>query len=125
MLNFKFNPAEQGLRKVLKKYEVLALSYQWKVGEQGANSRSVTNAVNEQLSDIEKVSRASIILFLNRMVDQGVLGFHDITGKGGYQRVYYPLMDEKEYVKNIAIVSIESLLMDFPEETLKVLVEYL
>jgi hypothetical protein len=73
------------------------------------------------MSDGEKISRASIIFFLNEMVDQGVLSFHDATGKGGHQKLYYPLMDEKEYVRNIATVSIESLLKDFPKETREVL----
>jgi predicted transcriptional regulator len=124
MLNFTLNLAEQGLRKVLKKYQILALRYLWEVGEQRANSRAVVEAVNEQLLDFDKVSRASIILFLNKMVEQGVLGFRDATGKGGHQKQYYPLMYEKEYIKQVASTVIENLLKDFPEATRAVLEEY-
>jgi predicted transcriptional regulator len=125
MLNFVLDPSKQGLAKVLRKYQILTLLYLWEVGEQRANSGLVMNAVNEQLSDFEKVSRASIIIFLNRMVEQGVLGFRDATGKGGHQKQYYPLMYEKEYIKQIASTVIKNLLKDFPEETKKVVVEYL
>ena len=123
MLNFVLDPSKEGLGKILKKYQELALRYLWEVGEKGVNSRLVFYAVNEQLPDGEKFSRTSFIFFLNRMVDQGVLDFHDATGKGGHQRHYYPLMDEKEYLRNIATVCIESLLKDFPDETKAVLVK--
>ncbi len=38
----------------------------------------------------EKRSRASVILFLNDMVDEGILEYEEKTGKGRYHRVYYP-----------------------------------
>jgi hypothetical protein len=47
------------------------------------------------------------------------------TGKGGHHRIYYPLMDEKGYVKHLIKTMVESLLRDFPEETREALDEYL
>ena len=50
----------------------------------------------------DKKSRASVIFFLNDMVDEGVLGWHDKTGKGGHHRLYYPLMTEKQFWEHVA-----------------------
>jgi len=49
------------------------------------------------LTTDDKKSRASVIFFLNDMVDEGVLGWHDRTGKGGHHRLYYPLMTEEQF----------------------------
>ena len=40
------------------------------------------------------VSRASIINYLNAMVDEGLLGYTEITGKGGHRRIYSQKYDE-------------------------------
>ena len=58
------------------------------------------------------------------MVDQGVLAYREATGKGGYHKIYYPLMDEKGYVKYLVNTMVESLMRDFPKETREVLNEY-
>ena len=58
---------------------------------------------------------------MNKFVDQGVLAYREATGKGGYHKIYYPLMDEKGYVEYLIKTIIESLMRDFPEETREVL----
>ena len=37
------------------------------------------------------ISRASVIFFLNRCVDLGVLAYAEATGKGGVHRLYAPI----------------------------------
>ena len=78
---------------------------------------------NETLGPDKIISRASVIFFLNRMVDQGVLGYRSRTGKGGHHRVYYTLLDEKAYKKHLLKTIVESLMRDFPEETREALDE--
>jgi len=73
MCGLLFDPSQTGLRKTLKKYEELALRLIWEKGEEGAGSGITWKVVNERLGEGKTISRASIILFLNRMVDQGVL----------------------------------------------------
>ena len=97
MSSFKFDPSKPGLRKTLREWEELALRYIWSVGEVGAGSGIIWKSVNEQLGPEESISRASIIIIMNRLVDQGVLGYREGTGKGGHHKIYYPLMDEKGY----------------------------
>ena len=117
MSGFKFDPSQSGLRKMLKDWEELALRYIWSVGEEGAISGPIWKNVNEQLGPGKSISRASIIIIMNRLVDQGVLGYREGTGKGGHHKIYYPLMDEKGYMKYLIKTMVESLMRDFPEET--------
>ena len=124
MATFKLDPSQQGLRKTLKEYEELALRFIWEIGEEGAGSGITWSTVNERLGEGKTISRASIIFFLNRMVDQGVLSWRDATGKGGHHRIYYTNLDEVEYRKYILRTVIKSMMKDFPEHTREVLKEF-
>ncbi|MBA7629916.1 hypothetical protein ES703_37423 [subsurface metagenome] len=121
MAVFKFNPAETGLRKTLKEYEEIALRHIWSIGEEGAGSGKTWEHVNKELDEGKSISRASIINFLNRMVDEGVLGFRDATGKGGHHRIYITKLDERGYEKYIVRTLLESVAKDYPKETKEVL----
>ncbi len=121
MVVFKFNPAETGLRKTLREYEEIALRYIWYMGDKGAGSFKTWENVNRELGDDKSISRASIINFLNRMVDEGVLGFRDATGKGGHHRIYITKLDESGYKKYIVRTLLESVAKDYPKETKEVL----
>jgi len=123
MTVFKFDPAQSGLRKTLREYEEIALRYIWDVGDEGAGSGKAWMYVNEQLKGGKSISRASVIFFLNRMVDEGVLGFRDATGKGGHHRIYVPNLDEKGYKKYVVETLLKSVAKDFPEATKEVLRE--
>jgi len=117
MASFKLDPSRQGLRKTLKEYEEIGLRYVWSQGEKGVSSGKTWKAVNERLGPDKSISRASVIFFLNRMVDQRVLDYTSATGKGGYHRVYYPVMGERGYKKYLLKTAVASLMRDFPEET--------
>ena len=81
--------------------------------------------VNEALSEkSESRSRASIIFFLDDMVEEGVLDYEVTTGKGGYFRIYKTKINEREYRKHILRNVIDSIMKDFPEETKEVIQEY-
>ncbi len=124
MCGLKIDPSKVGLRKTLREYEELALRYIWENGEEGATSAPTWRTVNERLGEGKTISRASIINFLNRMVDQNVLSWRDTTGKGGHHRIYVPNHDEREYWKHILRTVIKSMMTDFSEETLEVLNEF-
>ena len=124
MSGFKFDPYQPGLRKTLREWEELALRSMWDVGEEGDKTKAVWERVSEGLGEGKSISRASIIVFLEKLEGQGVLGFRDATGKGGHHKVYYPLMDEKGYVKYLLKTMVESMMRDFPEETHETLKEF-
>ncbi len=124
MASFKFDHTKHELRKTLKEYEEAGLRYVWSLGEKGVGSGKTWVAVNEKLDPEKRVSRASVIFFLNRMVDQGVLDYRSATGKGGHHRVYFPILDEREYKKFLLKTVVESMLRDFPEETREALKDF-
>jgi len=117
MASFKLDPSRQGLRKTLKEYEEIGLRYVWSIGEGGVGSGKTWEAVSERLGPDKSISRASVIFFLNRMVDQGVLEYRSATGKGGHHKVYFPAMDERAYKKYLLKTVVKSLMKDYPEET--------
>ena len=117
----KIDVGEDGFNAVLKPYQIEAMKYLWASPGVGRSSREVWDAVNEALPDGESISRASIINSLNALVDDGVLEFHEITGKGGYRRIYKPTFDESGFKRYIAETTLRKLLHDFPEETRMVL----
>ena len=114
----KIDVGETKYRAVLKHYQILAMKYLW-ANPEGKSSREVYEAVNDAFKGNESRSRASIINSLNALVDDGVLGFHEITGKGGHRRIYKPSFDEIGYKEYIAETVLRKLLKDFPEETRK------
>ncbi len=121
MCGFIFDPSKNGLRKTLKEYEELALRYIWETGEEGAGSGLTWRAVNERLEEGKTISRASVIFFLNRMLDQDVLTWRDATGKGGHHKIYITKLDENGYRKYVVRTLLESVAKDFPEATKEVL----
>ena len=121
MSGFKFDPSKPGLRKILREWEELALRCMWDLRGEGAISRAVWERVNEGLGEGRSISRASIILFLEKLEGQGVLGSRDATGKGGHHKIYHPLMDEKGYRNYLLKTVIESMRRDSPEATREVL----
>ena len=87
---------------------------------QPARVREVWSHVNEKL-DNKTISRSSIIIFLNALVDEGILEYEERTGKGGYYRVYKPKMVKVEFRKYLVKMVISSLMKNFPNETKEVL----
>ena len=56
-----------------------------------------------------KISRASVIFYLNFLVRDGLAEFKDATGKGGHHRLYKIPVSIIEVRKHIAIKMIEGL----------------
>lgn len=130
---FVVDPSKEGLGKVLKPWEEIAMRYVWAstqlsrmpaVSYVQVGSRDVYYQVNKELEEQgESISRASVINFLNRMVDEDVLDVEFETCKGGKKGMYAPKLDESGFKKKVARDVIESLLGDFEDETLSALEE--
>ncbi|MBD3205176.1 hypothetical protein GF319_02385 [Candidatus Bathyarchaeota archaeon] len=120
-MTLTIDTAEEGFEMVLKDYQELALRYLWRLDGEGASSRDVWMQVNEDLKGGRSISRASIINFLNDMVDEGVLSYTETTGKGGHRRIYSAKYNEAEYKQYIARTVLKNLLRDFPDATRTVL----
>ena len=115
----QLDTGKESLNMFFKDYQVESLRYLWRVQPEGANSRAVWTNVNESLRG--SISRASVINYLNAMVDEALLTYTETTGKGGHQRVYTIKYDETEFKQHIAGLIISKLLIEYPQETRKVL----
>ena len=77
--------------------------------------------VNKNIIGKSAIGRASIINFLNLMVDEGMLDYTEITGKGDNRRIYSAKYDETGSKQYMAKKIILKLLETWPEATLKVI----
>ncbi len=110
----KLDTLEKGWLSILKPYQIVAMNYLWREDIEHGSSRHVWNAVNEEMG-ANSISRASIINSLNMLVDEGVVSFHEITGKGGHRRIYKAAFDEEETKKFLAKKFVLKLREIFPE----------
>ena len=114
------NASKPGPGAIIKGYQEAALRYLLSVGGKGAGSRQVWKHVNQAISP-RTVSRASVIILLDSMVEDGLLTCTEATGKGGRRRIYRTKHDEAGFKEHVAGAVVRSLLRDFPEETRKAL----
>lgn len=92
---------KSGLSILFKPYQCYMLEHIWEnVDKENPIGSGKAHEFIQTTEDSK--SRGSIIFFLNDMVDEGVLGFHDRTGKGGHHRKYYPLMTKAQLWKHVA-----------------------
>ena len=114
-----FDTKEEGFRTVLKDYQEVALRYLWRLDGGGASSREVWVNVNKELVGTSRISisRASIINFMNHMVDEGIADYTEITGKGGHRRIYTAKYDKEGTKRYLAEMIISKMLETWPAAT--------
>ena len=110
---------------MFKDYQIEAMKFAWENAESGVTSYQAYRTVNERLEEGRSISRASIINFLDRMVEEGVLDYVTKSGKGGYHRIYKPKFDENGFKKELAKSLLSSLMRDFPDETMEVIEDFM
>ena len=111
----RLNLGNERLAMVFKDWQIESIRYLLRIQPNGANSRTVWTSVNNSFNG--SISRASIINFLNNMVDEGLLDYEDATGKGGHHRVYSMRFTEQEFKTQIVAQIISRLLEEYPQET--------
>lgn len=92
-----FNTEEEGLLTLFKPYQAALLEYLWELNERKTVGLTSGQLYNWLKDHPDSKSRASVIFFMNDMVDEGVLEYETKTGKGGHHRVYYPKMNREEF----------------------------
>ncbi len=63
------------------------------------------------------VSRASVINFLNGMIDNGLLEYTEDTGQGGYHRIYKMPLTREEFAHKLINLFVDTLRTSFPQES--------
>ena len=114
----KFDTSENGLLTLFKPYQAALLEHIWELNGGGVRVGINSGQAHKFLQDHpDKKSRASVIFFLNDMVEEGVLSYEEKTGKGGYHRVYYPNMNREQFAQYVVETITEKLKEVFPQTT--------
>ena len=114
----KYDTDENGWLTVLKDYQIIAMQSLWDLPEgKVGSSRDIWVLSNVAMAGTKTISRASIINFLNSMVDVGVLTYHEITGKGGHRRIYAAKFDEAGTKAYLANMFIQKMYAEWPDAT--------
>ena len=109
-----FDTSGEGLLTLFKPYQAALLEQIWKLNNPHRTGITSGQAYNYLQGHPDSKSRASVILFLNEMVDEGVLDYEEESGKGGYHRVYYPKMDREQFAKHVVETITDKLNEVFP-----------
>ena len=108
----KLDTAKSGLEAVFRGYEIQALNYLFSV-EKPTGSGIVWTWINEGSKWGQEpgnsISRASVIMFLNRLVDEDLLAWEDATGKGGHHRLYVMELSRPEFARKVIDKFLETL----------------
>lgn len=108
----KFDTSKEGLQTIMKPYQAALMEYIWEINDK-ERTGIVSREAHEYLLDMGDSelmkSRASVIFFLDDMVEEGVLEFETATGKGGHHRIYYPAMKPVEYESYVSKTIMEKL----------------
>lgn len=95
-MNFKMDLSKKGLKMFFKDWQLQSLRVLWE-SDKGLLSRGVWERVNEL-----RVQPISIIIFLQDMLENGILSGVDGTGKGGHRTRYAAKMSEQEFKQHLA-----------------------
>jgi len=98
----KLDTQKSRILALFKAYQAILLQHLWKLNEEvmrpvGMTSGEAWVYQNKVMGEAKAKSRASVIFFLNDMVDDTVLRYTEKTGKGGYHRIYFPNMTAAEF----------------------------
>jgi len=108
----RFDTEKDGLHTIFKPYQAVLMEDIWEVNSKtrtGTTSGKAHELLQKTGDEDLMKSRAAVILFLNDMVEEGVLDYEERTGKGGHHRVYYPKMTRDEFGQYVVSAIMEKL----------------
>lgn len=89
---WKIDTSRQGIPSIMPEYQAATLKILINA-DKPLGSGKIWEKVNLLLPINQSISRASIINYLNRLVDYEYLQFETTTGKGGHHRIYYTMIE--------------------------------
>ena len=109
-----FDTSEKELLTLFKPYQAALLEHIWELNEDDRVGITSGEAYKFLQNHPDSKSRASVIIFLNDMVEEGTLSYEEESGKGGYHRVYYPKMNREQFAQHIVETITKKLAEIFP-----------
>jgi len=110
-----FDTSEKGLLTLFKPYQAALLEYIWELNNPERTGVTSSQAYEFLKDHPDSKSRASVINFLNEMVEEGVLEYEEESGKGGYHRIYYPNRNREQFAKHVVETITDKLNEVFPD----------
>jgi predicted transcriptional regulator len=108
-----FDTSKEDLLTLFKPYQAALMEYIWEMNE-SERTGITSGQLYEWLQDHpDKKSRASVIFFMNDMVDEGIMEYEEESGKGGYHRIYYPKMNREQFGQYVVDTFTKKLKEDF------------
>ena len=95
-----FDTSQEGLLTLFISYQAALLEHIWDINRDrrtGTESSQAHEFLRQTGDRKQMRSRASVINFLNKMVEEGVLSYEDRAKKGGNYKVYFPEMSREEF----------------------------
>ena len=86
---FKFHHSRIGLKKALRDWQEITLEYIWSQDD-GVNSSNVWMHVNQRLDRKNVITRASILEFLDEMVEEEILSNREKVGESDQYWYFTP-----------------------------------
>jgi len=111
----RFDASEKGLLTLFKPYQAALMEHIWKINNPGRTGITSGQAFEFLKDHPDSKSRASVIFFLNDMVEEGIMEYEEKSGKGGYHRVYYPKMSKEQFARHVVDKITDKLNEVFPE----------
>jgi len=112
----KFDTKQGGLLTLFKPYQAQLLEHIWELNKDDRQGINSGQAHKFLLDSPDKKSRASVIFFLNDLVDDDILDYVERTGKGGHHRVYFPKMSREEFAVFVKDTITKKLEEVFPDD---------
>ena len=106
---WKIDTTQKGIPSVFKEYEWIALEHIYKQ-RNGITSKSTNDYVNAKT----EISRASIIMFLKRLVGSEIISDEEASGKGGFHGVHRVLVEREDLPRKIALETLETIKSVYP-----------
>jgi len=100
--DWKLDLSLNGYRKVFKEYHKATIDFLLEDPESSYGSGKVWNAINDRGV---KISRASVIFYLDFLVEKGICVYEVTTGKGGHFRLY-KIAGTWEFIKNMIMIDL-------------------
>ncbi len=112
----KLDLDKEGLEALFSPWQMEVMRFLWGAGEE-IDSRTAYEYLRKSGAPM---SRASIIMFLNTMAEEGFIEYRDISSKGGWKRLYRPSQatpEEGSFRKRIIDMILEKVVNELSVET--------
>jgi len=109
-----FDTSKKRLLTLFKPYMAALLEHIWELNEDDRVGITSGEAYKFLQDHPDSKSRTSVIIFLNDMVEEGLLSYEEESGKGGYHKVYYPKMNKEQFAQHVVETITKKLGETFP-----------